>query len=199
MFEADHVTEDTPTLEAYIAKNLFVRGQTGNGVGTDGLSTRQLKTMFKKYEGVTVPVIPSDWIDSLMPKVSAKSKQYYFVMNTAPSSSDGTTDGHWVAWCLDNERKICYYYDSLAKPAKQKWLKEVKKLLIKMDPIHMWVYKSNRVRDQLSNTSTCGYFASHFIHEMMAGSSFAKATFYDHVPKVAEAELQTFIKKWSYL
>jgi hypothetical protein len=161
--------------------------------------THEIEEMFEKHEGVTVPVIPSDEILTLLDGISQETKQLYFVMNTNESTSDGSVDGHWVAWCLDNERKICYYYHSLARPAKQRWLKDVKKLIIKMDPTTMWVYKSNRVRDQAMDSSTCGYFASHFIHEMMGGASFAKATFYDKVAKDAEEELKPFIKKWSYL
>jgi len=178
----------------------LVRGMTGYGASSgDGLSTSEIKGLFKKYDAKTVPVIPCDWIQMLLPKVSTKTKQFYFVMNTAPSTSDGTRDGHWVSWCLDNERKVCYFYNSLAQPARQKWLKDVKKLIIKMDPVHMWVYKHNRVRNQSLNSSDCGFFASHFVHEMMGGSSFAKATFYDHPSRIAEKELKPFIKKWGYL
>lgn len=163
------------------------------------LSNIDIENIFKKYDGKIVPVIPSDMIVSLLPQVNQKTKQFYFVMNVAPHKSNGRKDGHWIAWCLDNERKTLYFYNSLAKPAKSRWLKDVKKLILKMDPVHIWKYKYNTVRNQSFNTSDCGYFASHFIHTMMEGGSFSKASFYDHPSMKAEKELKPFIKKWGYI
>ena len=172
---------------------------SGGKPGSDALNTAQIQEIFKKYDHVVVPVVPCDGLVRLLPDVSPKTRQFYIVMNVAPSASDGTKDGHWTAWCLDNERKICYWYNSLAYPAKAEWLKDVKRLIMKMDPVHLWVYKYNTVRNQSFATSDCGYFASHFVHEMMAGSSFSKATFYEAHPREAERLIKPWIKKWRYL
>lgn len=174
--------------------------QFGSGIKEkSALSNIDIENIFKKYDGKIVPVIASDMILSLLPQVNTKTKQFYFVMNVAPHKSNGKKDGHWIAWCLDNERKTLYYYNSLARPAKSRWLKDIKTLIKKMDPVHMWKYKYNAVRNQSFKTSDCGYFASHFIHTMMEGGSFSKATFYNHSSLQAERELKPFIKKWGFI
>ena len=165
----------------------------------EALTNIDIENIFKKYDGKIVPVVASDMILSLLPQVNTKTKQFYFVMNVAPHKSNGKKDGHWIAWCLDNERKTLYYYNSLARPAKSRWLKDIKTLIKKMDPVHMWKYKYNAIRNQSFKTSDCGYFASHFIHTMMEGGSFSEATFYNHKSLQAERDLKPFIKKWGYI
>ena len=161
----------------------------GDGVLEDGLYNDEIERIAKKeIKGHYVPVIPSDHINRLPGLVKKKNKVFGAIINTNPSTSDGSgTDGykkgHWVSVIVDNrdDYKSIEFFDPLVKnKPSPELLGTLKHIAEKMDPTLMFKLKVNRVRRQAKNSNTCGLHALKFIEDRIKGKPFTEASCYDH-------------------
>jgi hypothetical protein len=168
--------------------------QSGSGVDKDGISTKEIQSLMRKYDHKTIPVIPSDMINTI--SVGPLNKEIYFIMNLDPSSKPGS---HWVAVAISNMDKSIMYYDSLCIHPTHTTLQALKRLAMKMDREHMFKFKFNTVRDQSKSSGKCGFFAIQFLHKIMNGKSFKQASMYDRNYTRGEHEIQKMMNRFGYI
>lgn len=192
-----------------------VRKEMGfGGVEEGGLYNDQIATIIRKRVGKIVPVVPLDKVSSLLDYVVKGDKKFAAVVNTNPSTSDGSgTDGqrpgHWRAIFINNEDDFpsIEYFDPLVEGPPEKSLVSImKKLCKKINPSTLCLYKENKIRRQAKEKSTCGWHAMQFIDDRWNGVPWSEATGYDHFienqPVVAddsvdgEADVSKYIKKY---
>lgn len=156
--------------------------QTGFGINMSlkeandkGLKTSDIEELMEKYNHINLPVIPSDYILSLKKNITKNTKLFPFIMNLDPSDKSGS---HWVAVILDNRDKYVGYYDSLCLHPSKQILKDLKELVKTMDPIHMFKFKFNTVQDQGRDSGKCGMYAMGFLHKILNGMDFKRASGY---------------------
>lgn len=187
--------------------------QTGSG-NIEGMYNDEIIKFLKKKTKHLIPVIPSDKTNDLLSMVKPYQDKFAFVINTAPSQSDGSgqdgyKSGHWRACFFNNEDDYmsAEYFDPLAEGKPPKPLLDImKKIARKMNPEKMFLYKQNNLRIQDNDTSTCGWFACKFIDDRYSGVPWEDATGYtDYIDKmkpvdIKESEINKYYKKYkSYI
>ena len=110
-------------------------------------------------------------------------------MNLDPSDKPGS---HWVAVVIDNRDKYVGYYDSLCIHPTKQILDDIKELVKMIDPVHMFKFKFNTVRDQSKHSGKCGMYSMMFLHNILNGMSFKKASgYYDRDYEDGEHKLMS--------
>jgi hypothetical protein len=183
----------------------------------DGLYNDEISKILKSKVKDFIPVIPSDKVNDMLRYVKQGDKRFGFVVNTNPSTSDGSgkdghRPGHWRAVFIDNENpdfESAEYFDPLAEGIPEKsLLSTMKKISEKMNPEKMFKFKINWLKRQADNTGTCGYHCIDFLNRRYNGEDWADATGYNsYIEKVkpddshtGEKEIDKKIKKFnSYL
>lgn len=163
------------------------RTQISKGTGDgDGLYNDEIAKIVKKRIKNYVPVIASDEINELPRYVARGDKRFGFVINTNPSSSDGSGNdgyrtGHWRAVYINNEDDYptVEYFDPLAEGKMPPELVTMtRKIAMKMNPEMMFKYKQNMLRRQSKLTSNCGHHSIKFLDDRYNGVPYADATGY---------------------
>jgi hypothetical protein len=157
---------------------------TGNG---DGLYNDEIEKVVKKRIKNYVPVIASDEIDELPRYVARGDKRFGFVINTNPSTSDGSGNdgyrtGHWRAVYINNEDDYpsVEYFDPLSEgKMPPELINMTRKIAMKMNPSMMFKYKQNMLRRQSKMTSNCGWHSVKFLDDRYNGVPWSEATGYD--------------------
>jgi hypothetical protein len=144
-------------------------------IDKDGLTTSHIEEMMKKYDHINLAVIASDEILTLKKGLSRTTKLIPFIMNLDPSDKPGS---HWVAVIIDNKDKYVGYFDSLCIHPTSQILDDIKELVKTVDPVHMFKFKFNTVRDQSKTSGKCGMYSMMFLHNILNGMSFKKASGY---------------------
>jgi hypothetical protein len=160
-------------------------GGDGSGDG-DGLYNDEIEKIVKKRIKNYVPVIASDEIDELPRYVARGDKRFGFVINTNPSSSDGSGNdgyrtGHWRSVYINNEDDYptIEYFDPLAEgKMPPELIQMTRKIAMKMNPEMMFKYKQNMLRRQSKLTSSCGHHSIKFLDDRYNGVPYADATGY---------------------
>jgi hypothetical protein len=183
----------------------------------DGLFNDEISKILKSKVKDFIPVIPSDKVEDMLRYVKQGDKRFGFVVNTNPSTSDGSgkdgmRPGHWRAVYIDNENpdfESAEYFDPLAEGIPEKSLLSVmKKISQKMNPEKMFKVKVNSLKRQADNTGTCGYHCIDFLNKRYNGEDWVDATGYNsYIEKTkpddshqGEKEIDKKIKKFnSYL
>jgi len=193
-----NVQRDWPAPNLKQSINDMIRSyksQAGFGnVDKEGISTEEVESIMRRYNHVTIPVIPSDMIHTI--RAGPLTKEVYFVMNLDPSTKPGS---HWVAVAISNLDKSIMYYDSLCIHPTHQILQDLKRLAIKMDREHMFKFKFNTVRDQSKSSGRCGFFAIQFLHKIMNGKSFKEASMYNRHYKQGEHEINKVMHGFGYI
>jgi len=190
----------------------------GAGYDGDGLYNDEIEKIAKKRIKDYVPVIPSDHLNELPKYVARGDKRFGFVINTNPSTSDGSGNdsyppGHWTAVFINNEDDYptVEYFDSLAQgKMPEDLIKMCRRIAVKMNPEVMFKYKQNMLRRQSKMTSNCGWHCVKFLDDRYNGVPFSEATGYDdymeslnNTPDASrdgEKEIASYIKKYeSYI
>ena len=195
------------------------RAVTGRGDGMDdGLYNTDIEEIAKKSIKNFVPVIASDEINTLSKYVKPGQKRFAFIVNTNPSTSDGSGEdgmrpGHWRAVYINNDDDFptVEYFDPLCEGRiPNDLLKVCIKIARKMNPEIMFKYKQNMLRRQSRLTSNCGYHSLKFIDDRYHGVPWSEATGYDdYIHKLnevkddsrdGEKDVMKYIKKYqSYI
>ena len=207
------------TLAPYLDE---VRGATrssGRGDGEDdGLYNDEIEQIARRSIKNYVPVIASDEINTLSKHVKNGDKRFAFIINTNPSTSDGSGEdghrpGHWRAVYINNDDDFpsVEYFDPLCEGRiPNDLLKVSMKIARKMNPEMMFKYKQNMLRRQSRLTSNCGYHSLAFIEDRYNGVPWSEATGYDdYMHKLnevkddsrdGEKDVMKYIKKYeSYI
>jgi len=193
----------------------FFKGKGGDG---DGLYNDEIEKIVKKRIKNYVPVIAADEINELPRYVARGDKRFGFVINTNPSSSDGSGNdgyrtGHWRAVYINNEDDYptVEYFDPLAEgKMPQELITMTRKIAMKMNPEMMFKYKQNMLRRQSKLTSSCGHHSIKFLDDRFNGVPYADATGYtDYMEQHSSApddshdgekDISKYIKKYeSYI
>lgn len=195
--------------------NPIEQAKSQMGFGTDdGLYNDEIEKIIKKRVRRVIPVIPSDKVDSLLDYVQKGDKKFAAVINTNPSTSDGSGNdgfrpGHWRAIFIDNEDDFpsVEYFDPLAEGRPEKSLVNVmRKLCKKINPEKMCLYKQNAIQRQAKEKSTCGWHTLQFIDDRWNGVPWSEATGFNHYIENlsqpaddsvdGEKEVSKYIKKY---
>ena len=177
----EEIDEDYPVdLEGF--GKLSLKERDGDGLWND-----EIENLLKKKIRKPVPVVASDMLKTLYSEIRPDQKNFAFVMNTAPSTSDGSGEGdneqgHWVSIYIDNEDDYpsIEYYDSLAEGLpKPHVIKHLKNIASVMNPETMFKLKVNNLKLQSDDSPDCGWFAMRFLERRLGGDSFSEASMYD--------------------
>lgn len=184
------------------------------GVEEGGLYNDEIAKIIRKRVGKIVPVIPIDKVNSLLSYVVKGDKKFAAVVNTNPSTSDGSgTDGyrpgHWRGIYINNEDDYpsVEYFDPLVEgPPESQLVSVMRKLCKKIAPEKMCLYKQNAIRRQAKEKSTCGWHTLQFIDDRWNGVPWSEATGYDNYIENlpgpvddsvdGEADVSKYIKKY---
>tara|TARA_R110000822_G_scaffold3131_3_gene14151 strand:- start:571 stop:1908 length:1338 start_codon:yes stop_codon:yes gene_type:complete len=158
----------------------------GSGSG-DGLYNDEIEKVIKKRIKNYVPVIASDEINELPRYVARGDKRFGFVINTNPSTSDGSGNdgyrtGHWRSVYINNEDDYptVEYFDPLTEgKMPPELITMCRKIAMKMNPSMMFKYKQNMLRRQSKMTSNCGWHSVKFLDDRYNGVPWSEATGYD--------------------
>jgi hypothetical protein len=190
----------------------------GAGYDGDGLYNDEIEKIAKKRIKDYVPVIASDQLDELPKYVARGDKRFGFVINTNPSTSDGSGNdgmrpGHWRAVFINNEDDYpsIEYFDPLAEgKMPEDLIKMCRRIAVKMNPEVMFKYKQNMLRRQSKLTSNCGWHCVKFLDDRYNGIPYSESSGYDaymeglnNTPDASrdgEKEIASYIKKYeSYI
>jgi hypothetical protein len=190
----------------------------GAGYDGDGLYNDEIEKIAKKRIKDYIPVIPSDHLNELPKYVGRGDKRFGFVINTNPSTSDGSGDdgmrpGHWRAVFINNEDDYpsIEYFDPLAEgKMPEDLIKMCRRIAVKMNPEVMFKYKQNMLRRQSKMTSNCGWHCVKFLDDRYNGVPYSEASGYnDYMENLnsapdgsrdGEKEIASYIKKYeSYI
>lgn len=196
--KADFSIPNTATLEPYLNQARGASSRIGRGDGEDdGLYNTEIEEIARRSMKNYVPVIASDQIDTLSKYVKPGQKQFAFIINTNPSTSDGSGSdghrpGHWRSIFIENRDDFptVEYFDPLCEGRiPNDLLKVCMKIARKMNPEMMFKYKQNMLQRQSKMTSNCGYHALKFIEDRYNGVPYADATGYtDYMEKLNEVK-----------
>lgn len=188
------VNDDLRLAFAHINK----RNQEGSGkelqhLGKNGLYGNEIENMMERAKPIFKGVIASDQIKDIPVQ---KKEPFAFVMNLDNSHQSGS---HWVAiYCDPIHDKSLEYYDSFGRPCPPEFLKQIKTLVDKLGLNFYLKFKDNRVIDQRSNSSECGFFAMKFILDRLRGKPFKECTGYSNVTD-SEKQIKKFEKEFGFI
>jgi len=121
---------------------------------------------------------------------------YGFIYNTVPSNKPTIYDGHWRAIYIDlDDGKSIDHYDSFGEPAEEDIQNQIGSLLKQFNLPYYLKWKDNKIVNQRSNSSNCGFFCVNFLQDRFEGIPFVDSTGYSNANK-AEKDLK---KKFGYL
>jgi len=122
--------------------------------------------------------------------------KYGFIYNTVPSNKPTKYDGHWRAIYIDlDDGKSIDHYDSFGEPAEEDIQNQIGTLLKPFNLPYYLKWKDNKIVNQRSNSSNCGFFCVNFLQDRFEGIPFVDSTGYSNANK-AEKDLK---KKFGYL
>ena len=163
----------------------------GSGkIGGKGLSSSQLYNMMKNYKHFTGIYA----LDTF--KQSPVKAKMGFILNLDPIKKAGS---HWVAvWIDSTNDKSLEYYDSLANNPPKSFLRDIKKIITKINPSTYLKFKINKIKRQSDTTDTCGYHAVKFLSDRFNKKPWVECSGYNDV-KNGENAIKKFKKKFEYI
>ena len=179
-FVSDEDDDDMPALvEEQQAGQPQQAGppQGGSGKGNSGLTDRHINRAMRHHKRYVGTFAMDEFKD-----VPTKRKMG-FIINTNKRKSR-SKQGHWVAVYIDADGdKSVEYYDSFGEDIPKSVLIGIKKVIDKLKLPHYLKMKINKIKDQRTNTSTCGFHAMTFLLRRFKGVPFKECTGYSNVTK----------------
>jgi len=118
-----------------------------------------------------IGTFPADFLKYLPDKLP---REFGFIMNLDKSDKPGS---HWVAVYIDTlHNNSIEYYDSFGREPSKDFMKQIKKLIDRIEPNTYLKMKINRIQDQNVNTSNCGFFCMRWILDKATGKNFKEST-----------------------
>ncbi len=116
---------------------------------------------------------------------------FSFIINTWYDKPHTKYLKHWEAvWC--DGISLCHY-DPLALNQRQEEFKKIIAPYLAKKYKYYLKYKYNNVKNQMNNSSECGYFCIRFILYMLSGLSFKTATGFLNIAE-NQKSIKTFVK-----
>jgi hypothetical protein len=185
--------------------DMFKEKQEGKGNDVDGLYNDEIEDITDGLK-IKAPVIAADEIDEVVDMVNPNTKEFGFIINTNPSTSDGSgTDGyrpgHWMSVFIDNDedRPSIEFFDPLADPIPESLVKDMEKIIEKLGNEKYFLFKENMVKHQNDDTNTCGHHSIRFLEKRYNGDSWAEASGFNKCLDQAdkkEKEIMKSVKKY---
>lgn len=170
---------------------------SGRGKNTSlmvGLYNDQIDDMLRKYPHY-VGCCSRDEIH----KINLNDGVGGFIYNTVPSDKPTDKEGHWRAIYINvDDDKSIDHYDSFGEPAEQDIQEQVKQLLESYNLPYYLKWKDNKIINQRSNSSNCGWFCINFLQDRFEGIPFIDSTGFSTVMK-SENKIKGLKKKFNYL
>lgn len=181
--------EDVDQTAAGVVVRTLANQKRGQPLSTNEIDNMMHSCCARTYLGT----YPADFLKFLPTKLP---KIFSFVMNTDPSSKPGK---HWVAVRVDTrDENAVEYYDSFGEEPSKRFMKQLKKLVNKLDvPIYLKL-KINRIKEQNTSTNNCGWFAMSFIINRNLGQPFRECTGYDDSQN-GEGRIDSLKNKFGYV
>ena len=213
LIDPDEISEPTPDAKVAIADiadidqtaaGVVVRAMANKKRGQP-LSTDEIDNMMRSFRGY-LGTYPANFMKFLPQKRAASPQQpdgtgkfpkvFSFVMNTDLSSGPGK---HWVAVRVDTrDENTVEYYDSFGEEPSKHFMKQLNKLVNKLDvPVYLKL-KINKIKDQNVNTNNCGWFAMSFIIDRNLGRPFRECSGYD-ASIAGEENIDALKNKFGYV
>ena len=158
------------------------------------LSTDEIDAMMRSFpRNAYLGTYPANFMKFLPERLP---KVFSFVMNTDQAGKPGK---HWVAVRVDTRNdNVVEYYDSFGEEPSKHFMKQLNKLVNKLDvPVYLKL-KINRIKDQNVNTNNCGWHAMSFIIDRNLGHPFRECTGFDDSQN-GEGRIDTLKNKFGYV
>ena len=166
-----------------------------NDVIKNGLTTLQINDIMNFYPQY-IKTIPLDRLSFIMNSIEPnRKKPFSFIMNLSPSHESGS---HWVAIYI-NPLSSIEYYDSFGKEPPKEFLSQLKPLIDKINPPIYLQFKVNRIIEQRTNTTTCGFHCIKFLLGRYNGKTFKECTFFDESSESKAQELANKYQEFGYI
>ncbi|EGG22305.1 hypothetical protein DFA_04423 [Cavenderia fasciculata] len=145
------------------AQDVKRKQKIGSGRSNKGLYDSEIERIMKPYHRKGFErVIASDQLNLLEPKDKI----------------------HWVAVYVDADKdKSVEYYDSFGQEPTDDFMKQLKDLIDEINPDYYLKFKVNKVIDQASNSTTCGYHAIKFLLNRYNGIPFKESSGWSDITK----------------
>lgn len=161
------------------------------GSGTKGRGTYdyELERMMKKYKNFA-GVYSINEIN----QIPAHDK-LGVIINLSPNYQPGS---HWCALYIDaKDSKSVEWYNSFGEDPPARVMKDIKKLIDRIDPSVYLKFKVNKVKQQRENSDTCGFFAAKFLIDRFHDKPFPECTGFSDVVK-SEKQIKKFKKQQGF-
>jgi len=184
--QSDAPSNVTAARQAVIDMSANGKFYTGKG-----LRTSEIDNMMGDIPGF-IGTFPANFYKFLPKNLP---KKFGFVMNLDKSDKPGS---HWVAVYVDTKDDMSIeYYDSFAMPPTKGFMKQIKRVVDKLNPNVYLKFKVNGIVDQKTTTSNCGWHCMNFLLKRFMDKPFKTVTKYDAVN--GENEVQTLKQKFGYI
>lgn len=163
--------------------------QEAAGTG-NGLLTSQINEIMESYirKGF-LGTFPIDKIGA----IDTKKKRFGFVINLDSSDKPGS---HWVACYIDTNKDMsAEYYDSFGDNPPKEFMKNIKKLIDKLNVNVYLRFKVSKIIQQDNDSNNCGYFAVRFLMERLDGIPWTFCSGWDDSIK-SERDIKKFKKRF---
>ena len=162
------------------------------GLVKGGLYSSEIESYMKHYRNF-LGTFPIDRVGSIEP---LRKKRFGFIMNLDRASGGGS---HWIAVFIDALKDMSVeYYDSFGDSPPPLFMREIKRLVDKLDLNVYLKFKVNSVVQQRADSTNCGYFSMKFLAERFAGRNFKFCSGWSEIQK-AERSIEKWKQKFPYI
>lgn len=156
-----------------------------------GLTSCEIQDIMGKYEefGGVYPV------DLIHTAPFTLDENVGIIYNTDAQNEPGE---HWCAIYWDADNQSIDVYDSYAEEIPAIVMREIQTVMDRLKPETYWKFRYNRIKQQRSNSDSCGFFAMRFLIDRFAGKDWKDATGYSEIMK-SEKEIDSFKHKYGYV
>ncbi len=183
--EQEQIKSDGGDITKQVQDNSILGEGGDNESHDDALYDDEIEDIMKPYKRF-LGVVSSDRVNRLDPD---KEKDSAFIMNLDEHDEPGS---HWIAVYISPVKsKSIEYYDSFGEEPDMGFLRQIKKVIDKMDLDYLLKLKVNRIKKQAETSSECGYYAMNFIMDRFKGLPFDDSTGYSDVIR-AEGRIKKF-------
>ena len=167
-----------------IEPNVNIQG-SGKANFHEGLYDDEIDRIMVKYPEYLGTICRDEINSKILQRVDHNTKKLCFIMNTSNKNQQGT---HWQALYVDKSgSKSIEFYDSFGRAISDDLIKDLKPIISILNPVTLLKIKSNKIIQQNSATSNCGWFCCQFLMRRLNGVTFSEASGYDDRVKINDS------------
>jgi hypothetical protein len=192
--EKGEVEPETSELEkATVELNDLVQEANGDPNLQGGLDTGEIDGIMKTFKSY-MGTFPSNFLKDM--DLKKMPKRFGFIMNLDNSDKKGS---HWIAVMIDSKTDMSVeYYDSFGAPPTKDFLNQIKQVIDNLDCNLYLKFKTNKIVEQDSNSTNCGWFCMNFLMKRFNDVPFREVSGYDDSLN-GETEILDFKEKFGYI